>query len=168
MNGSSAATAEPSWLSSRSLLWLCLLVPLCTLCAPSSSSWGAGHWERATVGTHPLLYTRESTSEGAGGSTPACRSNARALGMCGFASSLLEGCLGRGAPERCFDWHQPRGDGRLRVCCSSPPAALIHGQASSCCLRAAGFYRYWEDWESIIKLSVAKWPLWRGRCSRHR
>lgn len=44
MNGSLAATAEPSWLSGRGLLWLYLLVPLCTLRAPSSSSWGAGHW----------------------------------------------------------------------------------------------------------------------------
>lgn len=44
-----------------------------------------------TAGTQPLVHTRESTSEGMGGSTPARRSNARELGMPGFARSLLEG-----------------------------------------------------------------------------
>lgn len=33
---------EPSWLSGLSLLWLYLLVPLCTLRVPSS--WGLGRW----------------------------------------------------------------------------------------------------------------------------
>lgn len=37
------------------MLWLCLLVPLCTLRAPSPSSWGPGRWEYPT---HQRIHIR--------------------------------------------------------------------------------------------------------------
>lgn len=85
--------------------------------------------------------------------------------MPGFASSLLEAAWVAAPPERCCLWHQLRGDGCRWVCCFALP--LPHPRAgikaSSCWLRAGGIYLYWEDWESVIELSIATWMLWRGR-----
>lgn len=94
MNGSSAATAEPSWLSSRSLLWLCLLVPLCTLCAPSSSSWGAEHWGEGYSGDPPLMIHQRIHIRGSGWEHAGTQKQCKGIGdvwLCQLSAGGLPG-----------------------------------------------------------------------------
>lgn len=55
------AAPEPSRLSRPCLLWLYLLVPVCTLRAPCPSSWGLGRWDYSgdpTLSTHQRIHIR--------------------------------------------------------------------------------------------------------------
>ena len=140
MNGSSAATTEPSWLSSCGFLWLCLLTRLCTLSAPSSSSWGGGYSGDPTLIIHQRIHIRGSRWEHPGmqepykgaGDAQLCQLSAG--GLPGLQLSLKDASMGtsRGVLDA-------SGFAALPSRC---PHRWADIEAPSCWLRAGGIYLY--------------------------
>lgn len=164
MNGSLAATAEPSWLSGRGLLWLYLLVPLCTLRAPSSSSWGAGHWGHSgdpTLSTHQRIHIR-----GNGWEHPRMQEQCQGAGDARLCQVSARGLLGSPLPLKnaSFDTSGGVMDAPrfAALCARLLPHPWAGIEASRSWPGPGGIYLHWQDWESVIKLSIAKRPLRRG------